>query len=134
MGPTHRSFSYPIAYSVVVLPLSVTRWLQFSKFNIHHHVPSAATFFGVILFNLSGAINVLLFLIFKPGLLLFPRPDELGQPDLLELVPAGNASGILTDAANFQRSPEPASTALADDPEGAELSRVNNSQHTSDDV
>jgi len=67
---THRSFRYPFAYSLIVLPLSVTRWLQFSKVDI----PSAATFFGVSLFNLSGAVNVLVFLIARPGLLLFTRP------------------------------------------------------------
>lgn len=61
---------YPFAYSLIVLPLSVTRWLQFSKVDI----PSAATFFGVSLFNLSGAVNVLVFLIARPGLLLFTRP------------------------------------------------------------
>jgi len=43
----------------------------------HHNVPLAAIFFGVSMFNLSGAINVLLFLIIRPRLLLFPRPKEL---------------------------------------------------------
>jgi len=123
---------YPIAYSVIVLPLSVTRWLQFSKFNNHHHVPSAATFFGVILFNLSGAINVLLFLIFKPGLLLFPRPDQLRQPDH-ELVSVGNGSKIFMDTTNFQHSPEPTTMVLAADSEGARLSRVN-SKRSVDEV
>ena len=75
VNPTYRSSSYPIAYSFVVLPLSVARWLQFSN---HIHVPSAATFFGVSMFNLSGAVNVLLFLIVRPELLLFTRP-ELGE-------------------------------------------------------
>ena len=69
------SFRYPLAYSFVVLPLSVARWLLFT----HHHVPSAATFFGVSTFNLSGAVNVLLFLIVRPKLLLFTCP-EVGQP------------------------------------------------------
>jgi hypothetical protein len=31
------------------------------------------------MFYLSGAINVLLFLIIRPELLLFPRPEELGE-------------------------------------------------------
>jgi len=68
------SFRYPLAYSVVVLPLSVARWLLFS----HHSVPSAATFFGVSTFNFSGAVNVILFLIVRPKLLLFTYP-EVGQ-------------------------------------------------------
>jgi len=66
---------YPLAYSLVVLPLSVTRWLLFS----HHHVSSAAAFFGVSTFNFSGAVNVILFLIVRPKLLLFTCP-EVGQP------------------------------------------------------
>ena len=69
------SFRYPLAYSFVVLPLSVARWLLFT----HHDVPSAATFFGDSMFHLSGAINVLLFLIIRPKLLLFTCP-EVGQP------------------------------------------------------
>jgi hypothetical protein len=31
------------------------------------------------MFYLSGAINVLLFLIIRPELLLFPRPEELDE-------------------------------------------------------
>ena len=31
------------------------------------------------MFNLSGAINVLLFLILRPHLLLFARPDSLSE-------------------------------------------------------
>jgi len=61
---------YPLAYSLVVLPISITRWLLSS----HHHVSSAAMFFANSMFYLSGTINVLLFLIIRPGLLLFPRP------------------------------------------------------------
>jgi len=61
---------YPIAYSIVVLPLSIARWMQFN----HYEVPSAATFFGHSVFHLSGVINVLLLLIARPQLLLFSRP------------------------------------------------------------
>jgi hypothetical protein len=60
----------------MVLPLSITRW---SLFN-HRKVSSLATFFGVTVFNLSGAINVLLFLIVRPELLLFSPPEEVGDP------------------------------------------------------
>jgi len=71
---TLRILLYPLAYSLVVLPLSVARWLLFS----HMRVPSAATFFAVSMFHLSGAVNVLLFLIVRPQLLLFTCP-EVGQ-------------------------------------------------------
>jgi len=75
---------YPLAYSVVVIPLSISRWIQFShKSNLNHKsVPSAVIFFCDALFNLSGAINVLLFLIVRPHLLLFPHPEELREPQV----------------------------------------------------
>ncbi|KAI0276620.1 hypothetical protein BGY98DRAFT_934920 [Russula aff. rugulosa BPL654] len=73
---------YPLAYSLVVLPLSIARWLQFS----HHHVSPAVTFFASSMFHLSGAINVLLFLITRPELLLFPRPRQLDEQEV-ELTP-----------------------------------------------
>ncbi len=60
----------------MVIPLSVSRWLAFS----HGSVASAALFFGSVMFNLSGTINVLLFLIVRPQLLLFTPPEELGEP------------------------------------------------------
>jgi len=66
---------YPFSYCLIILPLSVARWLQFR----HVHVPSAATFFGVSMFNLSGAVNVLVFLIARPGLLLFTRPRDFDE-------------------------------------------------------
>jgi hypothetical protein len=53
------------------------------------------------MFNLSGAINVLLFLIARPQLLLFPRPEKLGGPEI-ELGPHGNGAQ------------EPTTTSLAD--------------------
>ncbi|KAI0266783.1 hypothetical protein BC834DRAFT_113145 [Gloeopeniophorella convolvens] len=63
--------AYPIAYSFIVLPLSIARWLLFN----HRDVPSAATFFANYIFNLSGAINVLLFITIRPQLLLFTPPE-----------------------------------------------------------
>jgi hypothetical protein len=65
-----KSFSYPFAYSLVVLPTSIARWLKFSG----HHVSSAAQFFGASMFNLSGAVNVVLFLVSGSQLLLFAPP------------------------------------------------------------
>jgi hypothetical protein len=63
------------------------------------------------MFNLSGAINVLLFLIARPKLLLFPRPGELAEPDL-ELTSQGTSPAIFSDMTTFQHSPEPTSVAL----------------------
>jgi len=63
---------YPLAYSIILLPISIARWVDFRG----GHVPSVVIFFSVSLFNLSGAINVLLFLIMRPQLLLFSPPEE----------------------------------------------------------
>jgi len=63
---------YPLAYSLVVLPLSITRWSHKNE----HDIPSAALFFGQSTFNLSGAVNVLLFLIIRPQLLHFAPPEN----------------------------------------------------------
>jgi hypothetical protein len=65
------------------------------------------------MFNLSGAINVLLFLIVRPHLLLFPRPEKLAEP-VMELAssPQGTSTAIFSDRANLQHSPEPTSAAL----------------------
>jgi len=63
---------YPLAYSLVILPLSVARWSLIHNRN----VPSAAMFFGLAMINLSGAVNVLLFLIVRPQILLFAPPEQ----------------------------------------------------------
>jgi hypothetical protein len=75
MNTAHRflATSYPLACSVLVPPLSVARWLLFS----HHYVSSVANFFGDTMFHLSGAINVLLFLIIR---LTPPLPLSQGTP------------------------------------------------------
>ncbi|KAF8502194.1 hypothetical protein F5888DRAFT_1918902 [Russula emetica] len=94
----YRFHCYPLAYSLVVIPITTARWLLFS----HHNVPPAATFFADSMFHLSGAINVLLFLIIRPKLLLFRRrhlPDEVAEP--IELAPQGPGPAIVPDAANF---------------------------------
>ncbi|KAI9445897.1 hypothetical protein H4582DRAFT_1868838 [Lactarius indigo] len=93
-----KLFSYPLAYSLVVIPLSVTRWLQFN----HKSVPSAATFFGDIMFNLSGAINVLLFLIVRPHLLLFAPPEELSESSAESSV----STNIFLEMIKHERSPQ----------------------------
>ncbi|KAH9978629.1 hypothetical protein BGW80DRAFT_687058 [Lactifluus volemus] len=79
-----RLLYLPLSYSFLILPLSVARWSQFS----HHHVPSAATFFCLSIFQLSGAANVILLLTVRPRILLFTPPlnstekskSELGRP------------------------------------------------------
>ena len=96
---THELVRYPLAYSLMVLPLSIARW---SLFN-HRKVSSAATFFGVCLFNLSGAINVLLFLILRPQLLLFSPPEEYSECG----VEPTTSSAIFSDTANYEPGAQP---------------------------
>jgi len=93
---------YPLTYSLVVLPISVSRWLLFS----HHNVSSAAVYFGDAVYNLSGAIDVFLFLNVRPQLLLFPRPEKLAEPDM-KLALQGTRSASFSE-----HSPEPTSGAL----------------------
>ena len=49
-----------------------------------------------MMFRLSGTIDVLLFLIARPHLLLFPRPEKLAEPDI-ELDSRGTSSAISPD-------------------------------------
>jgi hypothetical protein len=88
------------------------------------------------MFNLSGAINVLLFLIIRPQLLLFPRPEKLAEPDMELAPPQGTSSAIFSDIAKFQHSPEATSAALLVD-EGSRNSAAQSrasSRRMSDDI
>jgi len=111
--PCLWSYSYPFAYSVVVLPVSVARWSQFSG----RRVPSAATFFGVSMHDLSGAVNVFLLLTVRPQLLLIrpdPDPDNLGEPES-KLAPQNHQTtddATLPEMTNYQNSPMPTTTAF----------------------
>jgi len=104
---------YPLAYSLMVLPLSIARWSQFNN----EKVTSAATFFGVSVYNLSGAINVLLFLIVRPHLLLFFPPEESREPEAAELGQPATGSAIFTDMPKYHHSPQPTGMGLVDDGE-----------------
>jgi len=81
--------AYPLVYSVLVLPLSVVRWLRFiqERHGGMDHVPPAATFAVVAVYGLSGAANVLLFSLTRPNLLLFKKDESSttfeGQPPSL---------------------------------------------------
>ncbi|KAN0130873.1 hypothetical protein V8E53_011251 [Lactarius tabidus] len=116
-----RMLFYPLAYSIIVLPISITRWSSFSN---SKNVPSAATFFSVSIFNLSGAINVLLFWVVRPQLLLFPRPERFRESQLADLP---TRPAILAETANYNHSPQPTGRELAGD-------GVRNPPHDANDV
>lgn len=64
---------YPIAYAIVVLPLSIVRWITFAQEKYHTKVsmPIGATILAMILFASSGALNVILYIRTRPDTALF---------------------------------------------------------------
>jgi hypothetical protein len=74
----------------MVLPVTAARWSAFQ----HKSVPSAATFFGASMFSLSGAINVSLFMLVRPRLLLFNPPEEPSRVRV-ELGHSGSTSSAM---------------------------------------
>jgi len=68
--------SYPAIYFITVFPNTVSRWLYFS----HVTVPYQFTFFANTLFALSGALNVVLFLVTRPDVV-------VGQKTIVEDLP-----------------------------------------------
>ena len=74
---------YPLAYSVLVLPISVVRWMLFdqAKHGKETPPPAAATLSMNAIFVLSGAVNVVLLLTTRPDVLLLrgqqdPPPQQ----------------------------------------------------------
>jgi hypothetical protein len=72
-----KLIAYPITYSVVIIPSSVVRFIEFSQENKgqQDHVPVAWIFFAEAVYRLSGIITVLLFMLRRRGLLLFGDDD-----------------------------------------------------------
>jgi len=68
--------SYPLVYSVIVLPLSIVRWITGFGTN-PHHIPSAATFIVISIYSLSGAFNAMLFLLTRSDLLLLGNTSSV---------------------------------------------------------
>jgi hypothetical protein len=72
-----KMLGYPLAYAVVVLPMSVGRWLLYANVETIENGtagPAAKKYSMLILagacvFGLSGAVNVVLFLFTRPKLL-----------------------------------------------------------------
>ena len=101
----------------------------------NHLVSPAVSFFGATIFYLSGAINVILFLIIRPELL-FSRREGVAEPEIeLASESQGTDSGILSNAVKSQNRPEPTSMDRGDEGsrDSAGVSRVG-SGRTSDDI
>ena len=65
------------------------------------------------MFHLSGAVNVLLFLIVRPHLLLFTPPEEFGEPKV-ELAGPNTSSAIIPDMVKYY-DPKPQLTGLGEE-------------------
>lgn len=62
---------------ILVLPLSVVRWIGFSKGNSGAQVviPSVATLVVINIYSLSGALNALLLLWTRSSLIFYRKPS-----------------------------------------------------------
>jgi len=79
--------AYPLVYSVIVLPLSVVRWIT-GFGSSTHRLPSEATFIVIFIYSLSGAFNTILYLLTRSELLLF------GNTASTQRIRVGQAPGI----------------------------------------
>ncbi|KAJ7320898.1 hypothetical protein DFH08DRAFT_789112 [Mycena albidolilacea] len=71
----YAMIAYPASYCLLVLPLSIVRWIGFTRPDPHHGMPSAATFAVISLYGLSGAMNVALLLYTRPNSPLFGKDE-----------------------------------------------------------
>jgi len=91
--------SYPLSNAILVVPLSVVRWIENTGPN---DITSTDTLAAAIIFSFSGVTNVLLLLYIRPNLLLFGRDTNhcehcmgllMPQVDPVEMQPVeGNAA------------------------------------------
>jgi hypothetical protein len=79
----HYLQRYPLAFCVLILPLSIARWIAFvSEYaSKKSPVPSAPTIAFNALYNLTGLVDVILFLTTRRGLLLFEGGNQDVNPD-----------------------------------------------------
>lgn len=66
---------YPVVYSILILPLSVVRWIGFAQESggNANHVGATATMTVISIYGLSGACNVILLLTTRPNSILFGK-------------------------------------------------------------
>jgi len=62
---------YPACYMILVLPLSLTRWIGYALEVQGKELPFALAIIGLAVYGLSGIVNVALFMLTRPNLLLF---------------------------------------------------------------
>ena len=112
VNSVHKSPSYPVAYTITVLPITTAHW----SLSNHKKVSSATIFFCSCVFGLSGATNVLLFLIIRPRLLLFTPPEDYREPEAtVEII--RQTTEISKDTKKYDRTPRATRTEIVDDGE-----------------
>ncbi|KIO25801.1 hypothetical protein M407DRAFT_24856 [Tulasnella calospora MUT 4182] len=91
-----KMFWYPISYIILYGPLSISRWMSFSRTSSYtsvEQVSIARTSAVVFIFGLSGLFNVLLFFLTRPNILLFNVRRKLRRErhlqQLSEITPGG---------------------------------------------
>ena len=76
---------YPVVYAVLILPLSVARWIGFvqeTRGDRKNHVPPTALLSVQVIYCLSGLANVILFFLTRPNLLLFGKDEPDNDPSM----------------------------------------------------
>jgi hypothetical protein len=68
--------SYPLAYSVIVLPFSIVRWNGFKT----GYASPASELSTKALWGLSGVFDAMLFFLTRPNILRFDDPPEIQPP------------------------------------------------------
>ncbi|KAG8960483.1 hypothetical protein FRC03_006490 [Tulasnella sp. 419] len=63
-----QMLAYPIVYIILILPMSVVRWIEPTRSD-GNPIPSEWTAFAGIIFSSSGLVNVLLYMLTRPSLL-----------------------------------------------------------------
>jgi len=90
-GNSDREFCrYPTVYCILVLPLSIARWVAFDQEAKHgvYSVLPAVTFAVATNFQLSGLLNVVLFLITRHGMFKFQLVlQSMASPQPVAAIP-----------------------------------------------
>ncbi|PBK73567.1 hypothetical protein ARMSODRAFT_952659 [Armillaria solidipes] len=108
--------AYPVVYSILVLPLSVVRWITFNGKN---QLGSEANLIVISIYGLSGMMNVILLLVTRPNSVLFGKTGRAGHGRVLS--PRG-WSDPQTQAK--QNEVEESSQSGRDDDESVQMGRL----------
>lgn len=107
---------YPIAYTIIVLPISVGRWLTYSTIETSSqsqnsagssaHKSAMLILVGACIFGLSGFINVFLFIFTRPKLLSLNQSKSFRKSMMPTVVTIQQSVSQTTYPAHSQYSEE----------------------------